>query len=277
MGRVLLGVALFIFSLVPTISSVAPVSAQDSECELMETTEGPWSGVCKPVQLDGALLIGPVEGNDAYQGYTVQFTDEGASTNPNLDSTEFMVVRVRQGEFVLDLAASEANALSTPDPQVEFDAANPEVLISSQDPVTAYTRNYVEGGMPTYSGTIAGIYQPVVGDCTASCPVDPNIPVRLNAGDIAVVRRNTTCLWCALNAQNAFPPEDAEQMPAFEVGILDVFIVTNNPQSFSWQTDWERQVRLLPDPTLTTTLESAPAGPTRFGWAFNPGSNCRGG
>jgi hypothetical protein len=275
MWRGLLVAAFLVATAVPAVSNAAPVMAQEDACDPESSHETWWIDVCRPTQLEGAFLSGPLSNVETLQGWEVQFVAEGAKTNPELATSELMVVRVRKGEFVLDLAAAEAIAAQTVDTSEEFDPENPEVLISSLDPVMEYTREFSEDSSEYgYHSSLGAIYQPAVGDCTVSCPVDPNIPIRLNAGDVAMVKVGTTCLWCLLNAQNAEVPD----APDFETGILDVFVVSNDQSSFSWLRDWEGQARLMPDPIVATSLDGAPVAQTRFAWAFNPGSTrCGGG
>lgn len=269
MRRIVLILALLTLALAPTWARSPQVNAQPAPCSQITNPDTWWFGVCEPVKLDGSEIPNPIGGFEFLESYAVEFIDENAVSNPFLEQTEFMVVRVRSGEFVIDIGAKEfmeSNG-ATPSPNEEGTA----VLVVSADPVSTYGRTFVSPTEIEYD--FASEYVPASGDCTVGCPVDPSTAVGVNAGDLIFVPDGTTCLWCLINAATAQVPNP----PAFESGVLETYIVTNNRGGFTWARDWAEHNQVHADQTTTGSLEVAPQERTRFTWAFNPGSNCRGG
>lgn len=269
MRRVLLVLALMVLAAAPIMSNVTGANAQPGPCTPRSDPDKWWFGVCEPMPLDGSLIENPIQGFEILEAYSVPFEEAGAVTNPMLDNTEFMVVRVTKGEFILDLGAKDfletGGATPTPGDQA------PEVLIVSPDPVDTFGRTLTDENEIDYEFLTQ--YQPASGDCTVGCPVDPLVPVRANAGDLVFVPNGTFCLWCLINALDAGIPDP----PEFEKGVLEVYVVSNTSGTFSWRFDWQNHIQAFPDPVTIATLQNAPAPTTRFSWAFNPGSTCRGG
>ncbi|MBL8128180.1 MAG: hypothetical protein JNM64_11125 [Chloroflexia bacterium] len=270
MRRVVLIVALLTLALAPTLARSPQVNAQPAPCSRITTPDTWWFGVCEPVKLTGAEIANPIRGLEFLEGYAVEFIDENAVSNPFLEQTEFMVVRVRSGEFVMDIGARQflESDGATPSPDNEQAIS---VLLVSADPVNTYGRTFVSSTEIEYD--FASVYTPDGADCTVGCPIDPSIAVGVNAGDLIFVPEGTTCLWCLINAATA----QVANAPAFESGVLETYIVTNNRGGFSWVGDWAEHAQLETDQTTTGSLKAAPQGQSRFAWAFNPGSNCRGG
>ena len=269
MRRVVLILGLLTLALAPILARSPQATAQPAPCTQISNPDTWWFGVCEPAKLTGSEIANPIPGFEFLEGYAVEFIDENAVSNPFLEETEFMVVRVRSGEFVMDIGAKEfleSNG-ATPSPNEQAVA----VLLVSADPVNTYGRTFVSSTEIEYD--FADEYVPASGDCTVGCPVDPSIAVGVNAGDLIFVPQGTTCLWCLINAATANVPNP----PAFESGVLETYIVTNNLGGFSWAGDWAEHAQLETDQTTTGTLELAPQERTRFAWAFNPGANCRGG
>ena len=257
-------------TLAPTLATSPQVSAQPAPCSQITNHDTWWFGVCEPTKLTAAEITNPISGWETLEGYNVTFVDEGAVSNPFLEQTEFMVVRVRSGEFVMDMGARqflESNG-ATPSPNNEQATS---VLLVSADPVSMYARTFMSSTEIEYD--FANVYAPASGDCTVGCPVDASMAVGVNAGDLIFVPQGVTCLWCLINAATAQVPN----APAFESGVLETYIVTNDRGGFSWAGDWAERAELETEQGTTESLEVAPQEQTRFAWAFNPGSSCRGG
>lgn len=269
MWRVALILSLVAFALAPTLTQPAQVNAQPASCPQITTENTWWFGVCEPTILTGSEITNPIPGWEILEGYVVPFIDEGAVSNPFLEQTEFMVVRVRSGEFVMDIGAKQflESGGATPTPNEQGSS----VLLISAEPVATYNRIFVSSTHIEYE--FAGELVPAAGDCTVGCPVDPSTAVGVNSGDLVFVPQGTTCLWCLINAQAALVPNP----PAFETGLLETYIVTNSRGAFSWAGDWAAHAELESDQVATGSLELTPQEQARFSWALNPGSNCRGG
>lgn len=270
MRRVVLIIVLLTLALAPTWAKSPQVSAQPAPCPQITNQNTWWFGVCEPVQLSGSAIANPISGWEFLEGYAVQFIDENAVSNPFLEDTEFMVVRVRSGEFVMDIGAKEfleSNG-ATPSPNNEQGSS---VLVVSDGPVNIYRRTLISSTEIMYD--FEDVYTPASGDCTVGCPVDPSTAVGVNAGDLIFVPEGTPCLWCLISAASAEVPNP----PAFESGVLETYVVNNGLGGFRWANDWRAHNSAQVDQTTTGSLEVAPQERTRFAWRFNPGSNCRGG
>src|SRR5690349_16963735 len=93
-------IAVFLAAMIlPAAGSTTPVMAQEGPCgKPPSDNELWWTDVCRPTQLEGAFLSGPLSNVETLQGWEVQFVAEGAKTNPELATSELMIVRVRKGE-----------------------------------------------------------------------------------------------------------------------------------------------------------------------------------
>jgi hypothetical protein len=269
MRRVVLFLVLLALAMAPTLTRSPQVSAQPAPCPQITNPDTWWFGVCEPVQLAGSAIANPIGGWEFLEGYAVEFIDEGAVSNPFLEETEFMVVRVRSGEFVMDIGAKEFLESNGATPSPNEQAVS--VLLVSADPVNTYSRALIDQTGIDYE--YVGEYVPASGDCAVGCPVDPSTAVGVNAGDLIFVPEGTPCLWCLINAAVAQVPNP----PAFESGVLETYVVNNGLGGFRWASDWAAHNEVQADQTTTGTLELVPQEQTRFTWAFNPGSSCRGG
>lgn len=269
MRRVVLIIVLLTLALAPTWAKSPHVSAQPAPCPQITNQNTWWFGVCEPVQLSGSAIANPISGWEFLEGYAVEFIDEGAVSNPFLEDTEFMVLRVRSGEFVMDIGAKEFLESNGATPSPNEQAVS--VLLVSADPVNTYSRVLIDQTGIEYD--FADVYLPVSGDCTVGCPVDPSTAVGVNAGDLIFVPEDTPCLWCLINAAEAH----VDNPPAFESGVLEAYVVNNGLGGFRWASDWRAHNPVQTDQTTTGSLEVAPQERTRFAWAYNPGSSCRGG
>jgi hypothetical protein len=204
-----------------------------------ENEEDPWSGVCRPIPEDATISL---PNDQKMQPYAVAFKDEFAATELIGDGTEdqrtaeFMIVRVTEGSFAIDVETDgQGNAQQV-------------VVSTAQDHIETLTP-WVEA--PPHYGTPApnGVPLTVNGEvCTRACPVDPDVPVLLVPGDIAVAEQGALCIYCLLHGNT---------------GLLEVFVVLDpgsGPQDFTWITDWDRS------PSTASTE------PAVMAWAFlNPG------
>lgn len=267
MRRMLLGLVFLCASIMPLGGMTAGAQDQEPECEPLDAV-GVWAGVCAPEEAQGSRLEQPIPEIAGQQAFRVGFGLVGASTNPFIPS-EYMAVVVRRGDFILDLGAVDvlADDTGTPVPDVTRGA----VMIVSPEPVDAFTRTLDGGGVLDYVGN--GIYEPEGASCATGCLVDPDVPVLLDAGDIAFASQNSLCLWCLMNATAA----EIEGRQSPDTGLLEAYVMLEQGGEFSWSTDWERAAARATEMSGTPTADTSQTSPTRFAWAFNPGTKCRGG
>ena len=236
-------------------------SAQESTPQLAGCSQGgsligypegdsrslPWMEVCKPIHnAEDATNTAP------YQPYTVEFTALYSATEVIGDGTEdqrtaeFMIVRVTEGSFAIDLETDEETDEQGNVQQV--------VVSTAQDHIE--TLNPYENAPPHYTPNGASLmFNGEV--CTRGCPVDPAVPVLLVPGDIAVAEKGALCLYCLLNGST---------------GLLEVFVLLDpgvDPQEFTWIDSWDAAKDAWDAETATP---SASTEPVVMAWAFfNPG------
>ena len=199
----------------------------------------PWIEVCKPIHnAEDATNTAP------YQPYTVEFTAQYSATEVIGDGTEdqrtaeFMIVRVTDGSFAIEVKPNSP----------------PVVVSTSQDHIE--TLNPYEDDPPHYTPNGASLmFNGEV--CTRGCPVDPDVPVLLVPGDIAVAEKGALCLYCLLHGST---------------GLLEVFVLLDpgvDPQEFTWIDSWDAAKDAWDAETATP---SASTEPVVMAWAFfNPG------
>jgi hypothetical protein len=196
----------------------------------VENYEDRWSGVCRPIPEDATISLA---NDQKMQPYAVEFKDRYASTEVvRAGDAEFMMVLVKKGSFALDLEPdSPPVVVSTPQDRIE--------TLTQYDPATPYYSTPEPEGAPLMFNNAV---------CTLGCPVDPDVPVLLVPGDIAVAEQGALCIYCLLHGN---------------MGLLEVFVVLDpgsGPQDFTWITDWD------------SSPSTASTEPAVMAWAFlNPG------
>ena len=198
-----------------------------------------WAGVSRPAPLPGAF---PTDGG-VLQPYEIYFSEDYAAI-PEIPDTEFMVVRVMEGDFVLATGKQGTFVV------------------------------HPEGGQPIqYMDEIP--YKPyfVVRDayvqdtagqvCISVCGIPLDSAVQLKPGDVAVLQSDSICLWCVLN----------ERAEVADTGLLIASVLLEQgmmPDEFSWVESWEA--------TQGEGVVSSEdqATPVAMAWAFNPQARCRG-
>jgi len=219
--------------------SLIPYPAHDPTDESVRSL--PWIEVCKPIHnAEDAPNTAP------YEPYTVEFTAQYSATEVIGDGTEdqrtaeFMIVRVMEGSFALEVKPNS--------PQVVVSTAQDhiETLNPYEDDPPHYTPN---GASLMFNGEV----------CTRGCPVDPDVPVLLVPGDIAVAEKGAICIYCLLHGNR---------------GLLEVSVLLDpgfdRPQDFTWIKAWEAAEREWTETAAATP--SASTEPVVMAWAFfNPG------
>jgi hypothetical protein len=260
MRRLVVLAIVSLLGIAPTGIVGRSASAQDSptpqlaDCSLIEyraddpTLPLPWIEVCKPIHnAEDATNTAP------YQPYAVEFTAQYSATEVIGDGTEdqraaeFMIVRVTEGSFAIDLETDEQGN------------AQQVVVSTAQDHIETLTP-YVEA--PPYYGTREPDDATLMFNgevCTQGCPVDPDVPVLLVPGDIAVAEKGALCIYCLLHGNT---------------GLLEVFVLldpgVDDPQEFTWIKAWEAAERDWKAAAAATP--SASTEPVVMAWAFfNPG------
>lgn len=255
--------------------AVGPV---DPNCRPQDVVDATWEGVCQPVPLEGLILLPalsleqsgapladstPAAGPPTQLGtvpYLTVFAKRKAATALRAN-TQYMTTYVQEGEFVLDVPLNTQE--NTVDNQVLVRAALPVQLMA-----------------PTGPENTDDAYAPVqpaqTRDCTAGCIVSAGEAVLLKPGDSATTVAGAFCLWCLVNG-TPYTPSNATATPETddsenEAGALISLVVLpfdanrRGTEPFGWSEDWEQP-----------TVSAQEGTTTRFAWALNPGSNCRGG
>jgi hypothetical protein len=224
-----------------------------------------------PFQLLAHLLGAPPKEMDANpasisalldEAYPVEFKNgqtifEHSAYIPEVQGTEFMVVIVASGEFVLDVKGP-GSFLVDPDPD------------NSPDQLVEIMRAKIDGTDVRYEPTGLFVPDEKGQDCTRLCTVLPGVAVQVTAGDRIIAPAGAICIWCLLNRQE-------QQAPA--EGLVYAFPLLDDTETFSWEQYG------IDGPEAATEQKATPAadaGATSEGlvqaipWAFfNPAGNCR--
>ncbi|MCD6034259.1 MAG: hypothetical protein K0S78_6445, partial [Thermomicrobiales bacterium] len=192
--------------------------------------------VCRPIPENATISL---PNDQTMQPYAVAFRDEFASTEPIGDgpedqrTAEFMIVRVMEGSFAIDLETDEQGNAQ----QVLVSTAQDHIeTLTPYVPATPYYGTPAPNGVPfTVNGEV----------CTRACPVDPDVPILLVPGDTAVAERGALCIYCLLHGNT---------------GLLEVSVALDPGQDFTWIADWD------------SSQSTASTEPAVMAWAFlNPG------
>ena len=196
------------------------------------------------------------------EAYPVEFRNGQASAEhsahiPEVQGTEFMVVIVASGEFVLDVKGP-GSFLVDPDPD------------ASPDQFVEMMRAMIDGTDVRYEPTGLFVPDEKGQDCTRLCTVLPGVAVQVTAGDRIIAPAGAVCIWCLLNRQE-------QQAPA--EGLVYAFPLLDDTETFSWE-QYD-----IDGPEAAAEQSSTPAadGDTTseqlvqaIPWAFfNPAGNCR--
>ena len=222
-----------------------------------------WDCVERPVPIPDAYM--PEEGfttigGKRFQAYRVEFRalNAGVPNIPPTDDvpeTEFMIVTVLEGDFVLENnAARERSFIVDPRDEHPVDVVKRENLDPSID---LRERVYVDTGDTL---TVGGTDAP----CVDMCVVPRGIAVRVTVGDTVYALQGALCIWCLQNSR--------AEHEASNTGVLQVAALVEPdgfPDSFSWIRDWETRQG---QPMATTSSSQ-----TMMAWAFGPKAACAGG
>jgi hypothetical protein len=199
------------------------------------------------------------------QHYEVYF-GAGWAAVPPVKNTEFIVVVVQQGSFVLDLKP-EGETPSEPGTFLVQPANGETIPIMERHAEAPY---YTEG---------SGVVLDANGnECRHMCLIGDVYAVKVKQGDVVVAKEDGICLWCLLN-EHASVDDDKGLLLVTPVVAITGF----NTEQFSWVTAWDEARKTFGSTTKNVLANgvaplSAHTEPVMMAWAFNPaGTKCGGG
>jgi hypothetical protein len=280
---------LIIFAIVALVG-FAPLVVRSISAQTQTWEDYAWRGVtigqpfssetessAEPFQLL-ADFLGDPKGNQAVgpssvgarlnQAYPVVFenpTDTNLAFIPEVQGTEFMVVIVESGEFVLDVKGPGSYLVDpVADPGLQSSKDVEKIRI-----MRAEITDGEDGPEVHYASTDQFVLDEKGVDCTSLCTVLPGVAIQVTDGDRIIAPAGAICIWCLLN-QNEHVGESQ--------GQLYVFPLLDAGETFSWSKY---------DPGSASAAQEATPGSNGYAtpeemtgaapWAlFNPSSNCRG-